>query len=125
MPGDWGSWDITDFTSLVEFHDETTDIIWLRHSDTGGWLYQGGTGYATNGTFARWSEAAKHGVYALGFGIGGVVALTAPEPTLTTKALAVVSFIKCGDEVWKGNRAFANFARSINADQRLRALQGQ
>jgi hypothetical protein len=109
-----------EMNSLVDFYSETSDILWLSQNSSDDWVYRGGTELATDGARIRWGESlnsAKHTVYALGFGVAGISGLAPPEPL--TKALAVISFIKCGDEVIKAASATQRFRRSMYANARL------
>ncbi|MCD4739002.1 MAG: RHS repeat-associated core domain-containing protein [Anaerolineae bacterium] len=128
MPGEWGSWDIKDFTSLVEFHDETTDVIWMRHSDTSGWLYQGGIGYAAKDAPIKWREyrdSLKFFASAFLSGAAGVgLVVASPEPFLSRASGATGIFIS-GVSFVQGCEHSANFARSLNAAYRLNFRVGQ
>ena len=128
MPGEWGAWDIKDVTSLVEFQAETTDVIWLRRSDSGEWLYQGGTGYAAKDAPIKWRE----GLYSVGFaagalgsGIGGVGFLAIPSPDPLSKGLGVAGIILTGVSVVKSCEHSAYFLRSMNAAYRLNFKVGR
>jgi len=114
MFGDYGSYGYYDeFYSLVDFYNETDDIIWGRPGSEGQLVYMGGTGYAANGAPLRWDKLADsigHSGKATLAGFTGMGFLGAPEPTLITKALALVAFGVCGYEVWQGNIDNAQFA---------------
>ena len=111
-----------EMNSLVDFHRGTQDILWLSRGSLGNWIYRGGTGFAADGARIDWKEgfiAAKHTAYALAFAAGGITTLSAPEPTMMSKALAVISFVKCGEETIKANAAVLHLNRSIQANSRL------
>ena len=122
MERDASIFNSNEMSSLVDFHRRTQDILWLSRGSLGNWIYRGGTGFAADGARVNWKEgftAAKHTVYALAFAAGGITTLSVPEPTMMSKALAVVSFVKCSEETVKANAAVQRLNHSIQANSRL------
>jgi hypothetical protein len=71
--------------SLMKFHDETSDIIWMRTNSKAELTYQGGTGYGGDGAKVQWGELGSTigiSAAALGTGFGGIALLIPPEPPI-------------------------------------------
>ncbi len=107
--------------SLIEFHDETSDIIWMRPNSKGELTYQDGTGYGGDGANVQWGElwsTIGNSATALVDGIGGIALLVAPVPG--SQILGVAAFIGYGYELSQVRNSANNFSRSCDAADRLR-----